>query len=165
MLRIQIFRLQNNYGNQKYNEGVAAADNRANPNSTNYQTGYNNGVNDGRRGYYTQAQYDANYNNGYNQCNNDLGWRDVTQIVGPSDIGRNVIKGNGAKFRELGTSAKFILSPGSAWIYYGGNYYQAYRYFGNINNNMATMAYSPSDVQSILGSVGGNDFIYFIQKR
>ena len=54
----------NNYGNQKYNEGVAAADNRANPNSTNYQTGYNNGVNDGRRGYYTQAQYDANYNNG-----------------------------------------------------------------------------------------------------
>jgi hypothetical protein len=29
----------------KYNQGVTAADNRAEPNSINYQTGYNNGIN------------------------------------------------------------------------------------------------------------------------
>ena len=37
-----------NWGSTRYNQGVTDADNRANGNSVNYQTGYNNGVNAGK---------------------------------------------------------------------------------------------------------------------
>lgn len=46
-------------GNARYAAGVTAADNRANPNSTNYKTGYNNGysagVVAGRQGYVPKS--------------------------------------------------------------------------------------------------------------
>ena len=50
-----------------YNAGVTAADNRSNPNSTNYKTGYNAGVTAADNRVNTNStNYKTGYNNGYN---------------------------------------------------------------------------------------------------
>lgn len=62
-----------------YNAGVAAADARANENSTNYKTGYNNGYNAGvaaadARANADSANYKAGYDAGYSKGLDDGYW-------------------------------------------------------------------------------------------
>ncbi len=62
-----------------YNAGVTAADNRANANSVNYKTGYNNGYNAGvaaadARANTSSANYKAGYDAGYSKGLDDGYW-------------------------------------------------------------------------------------------
>ena len=61
----------NNGYNGGWGDGVAAADNRANPGCTNWNAGRSQGQadvtgNPNGYGLYTKSQYDANWSNGYN---------------------------------------------------------------------------------------------------
>ena len=57
--------------NNGYNAGVTAADNRANPSSTNYKTGYNAGVTAADNRVNTNStNYKTGYNNGYSAGQN-----------------------------------------------------------------------------------------------
>ena len=109
-----------NWGSTRYNQGVTDADNRANSNSVNYQTGYNNGVNAGKNDASTiKGIENARNNNGSTRMRGKIGLY-VDNISNPTRVGAALIKKSDGEFyiaKLTGQSLQYVLG-------YSGNIYE-----------------------------------------
>ena len=132
-----------------YNAGVTAADNRSNPNSTNYKTGYNAGVlaadnrvNTNSASYNSgySAGNTAGYNNGYNA--GVAAGRSVKSVTYNVTSEANTSKANGIEGSAHNIWRVPIPAIASTHTIIGGQWNETtgnqYKFYMPINGNIAS---------------------------